>query len=122
MELTETPVRLADRHDTAELRFPREDGSRVPYKVFSSQAVYEREQERIFRGPTWNFVALEAELPKPGDFKSSFVGDTPVVVTRGEDGTLSAWVNRCAHRARAGVPPGTRQRQLAYLRLPPMEL
>ncbi len=98
MEMTESPEAPIDRADSSDVRFPRDDGSRVPYKVFSSQAVYEREQERIFRGPTWSFVALEAEIPKPGDFKSTFVGDTPVVVTRGEDGALAAWVNRCAHR------------------------
>jgi anthranilate 1,2-dioxygenase large subunit len=80
------------------LHFPQADGSRVPYAVFSSREVFEREQERIYRGPTWSFVALEAEIPKPGDYKSSFVGDTPVVVTRAPDGTLAAWVNRCAHR------------------------
>jgi anthranilate 1,2-dioxygenase large subunit len=78
--------------------FPREDGSRIPYEVYSSPEVYRLEQERIFRGPIWSFVAMEAELPHPNDFKSTFVGDAPVVVTRDADGTLSAWVNRCAHR------------------------
>ena len=78
--------------------FPHTDGSRVPYTVFSSEEIYAREQERIYRGPTWNFLGLEAEIPKPGDYKSTFVGDTPVVMTRAEDGTLAAWVNRCAHR------------------------
>ena len=78
--------------------FPRADGSRIPFKVYSSPEIYQLEQERIFRGPTWSFVALEAEIPKPGNFKTSFVGDTPVVVTRNEDDSLSAWVNRCAHR------------------------
>jgi anthranilate 1,2-dioxygenase large subunit len=78
--------------------FPHRDGSRVPYKVFSSQEIYDLEQERIYRGPTWNFLGLEAEIPKPGDYKSTFVGDTPVVMTRAEDGSLAAWVNRCAHR------------------------
>ncbi|MDB5998872.1 MAG: aromatic oxygenase [Rhizobacter sp.] len=82
----------------SEVRFPRTDGSRVPFKVFSSQAVYEREQERIFRGPTWSFLGLECEIPKAGDFKSTFIGDTPVVVTRNKDTSLAAWVNRCAHR------------------------
>jgi anthranilate 1,2-dioxygenase large subunit len=81
--------------------FPRDDGSRVPYGVFSSQAVYDLEQERIFRGPTWSFLGLEAEIGKPGDFKSTFIGDTPVVMTRTEDGGLAAWVNRCAHRGAA---------------------
>lgn len=78
--------------------FPREDGSRIPYKVYSSQEIYDLEQERIYRGPTWSFLGLEVEIAKPGDFKSTFIGDTPVVVTRNDDMTLSAWVNRCAHR------------------------
>ncbi|WP_257551905.1 anthranilate 1,2-dioxygenase large subunit AndAc [Sphingopyxis sp. DBS4] len=80
------------------LTFPRNDGSRVPYTVFSSQEIYDREQERIFRGPVWNFLGLEAEIPNPHDFKRTFVGDTPVVMTRCADGSLAAWVNRCAHR------------------------
>jgi len=78
--------------------FPRADGSRIPFKVYSSPEIYRLEQERIFRGPVWSFVGLEAEISNPCDFKSTFVGDTPVVVTRNPDGTLSAWVNRCAHR------------------------
>jgi anthranilate 1,2-dioxygenase large subunit len=78
--------------------FPRADGSRIPFKVYSSPEIYQLEQERIFRGPTWSFVALEAEIPNPNDFKSTFVGDTPIVITRNGDGSLSAWVNRCAHR------------------------
>ena len=80
-----------------QVHFPQPDGSSVPYRVFSSQEVYEREQERIFRGPVWSFLGLEAEIPHLGDFKSTFVGDTPVVVTRTADG-LACWVNRCAHR------------------------
>jgi anthranilate 1,2-dioxygenase large subunit len=78
--------------------FPRADGSRVPFEVYSSPEIYRLEQERIFRGPVWSFVAMEAEIPNPGDFKSTFIGDTPVVVARNEDSTLSVWVNRCAHR------------------------
>jgi anthranilate 1,2-dioxygenase large subunit len=78
--------------------FPRADGSRIPYKVYSSDELYALEQERIFRGPVWSFLGLEAELPNAGDFKSTFVGDTPVVVTRNDDGSLSTWINRCAHR------------------------
>lgn len=70
----------------------------VPYWVFTSQEVFEREQERIYRGPFWSFIALEDEIPNVGDYKSTFIGATPVVVTRGEDGEFYGWVNRCAHR------------------------
>lgn len=88
---------MATREAEREVHFPQPDGSRVPYKVFSSQEVFEREQERIYRGPHWSFLALAAEMPNMNDFKSTFVGDTPVVVTRTPDG-FAAWVNRCAHR------------------------
>src|SRR6185437_15573961 len=30
--------------------------------------------------------------------KTTFLGETPVIVTRGEDGAIHAMVNRCAHR------------------------
>jgi anthranilate 1,2-dioxygenase large subunit len=81
--------------------FPRNDGSRVPYTVFNSPAIYAREQERIYRGPTWSFLGLEAEIPHNGDFKSTYIGDAPVVMTRTGEGHIAAWVNRCAHRGAA---------------------
>lgn len=80
------------------LRWPQEGGSRVPYQVFTDPAIYNLEQERLFRGPSWNFLGLEAEVAHTGDYKSTYLGDTPVVLTRGQDGTLHAFVNRCAHR------------------------
>ena len=78
--------------------FPAEDCSRIPYGVYRDPEVYALEQQRIFRGPVWNFLALEAEIPKPGDFRVVAVGDTPVIVNRGRDGAIHAMVNRCAHR------------------------
>lgn len=75
-----------------------DDVTRIPYRVFLDPAIYAYEQECLFRGPIWNYVGLEAELPNPQDFKATFVGDTPIVVTRGKEGTLHAFVNRCAHR------------------------
>ena len=83
---------------TADVAWPVTDGTRVPFEIYTSQDVFDREQERIFRGPLWNYVALEAEIPAPGDFKTSFVGDTPVVVSRAQDGGVHVFVNRCAHR------------------------
>jgi len=74
------------------------DYTRVPYWLFTDEDIYRREQERIFKGPVWNYVGLEAEIPRPGDFKTTFVGETPVLINRAEDGTLVAMVNRCSHR------------------------
>jgi anthranilate 1,2-dioxygenase large subunit len=74
------------------------EACRVPYKVFTDRSFYDREQEHIFRGENWSYVALEAEVPNAGDYKTTFVGDTPVIVTRDADGGLNVVVNRCAHR------------------------
>ena len=41
--------------------WPDDDLSVIPDWVYTDQAIYEREVERIFHGPTWNYVALEAE-------------------------------------------------------------
>jgi len=79
-------------------RWPDGGLQEVPDWVYTSPEIYQREIERIFHGPTWNFVALEAELPRPGDYKRSYVGATPVVVARAEDGSLHVFENRCAHR------------------------
>lgn len=78
--------------------WPRNDYSRVPFHLYHDEAVFALEMERIFRGPVWNYLALEAELPNPGDYRTCWVGDTPVVVSRGADGAIHAFVNRCAHR------------------------
>ena len=78
--------------------WPALDYSRVPYRLYHDAEIYEREQERIFRGPVWSFLGLEAEIPNPGDFRATWVGDTPVIVNRDEKGALRAFVNRCAHR------------------------
>jgi salicylate 5-hydroxylase large subunit len=78
--------------------WPAEATSRVPFWLYSDAEIYRLEQERIFAGPAWSYVALEAELPDAGDFKRSAIGDKPVVVVRDESGDINVVVNRCAHR------------------------
>lgn len=81
-----------------QVHWPRADYSRVPYWLYHDPTLYPLEQERIFKGPTWCYVALEAEIPNPGDFRTCYLGETPVIVNRDKDGKLHAMVNRCAHR------------------------
>jgi phenylpropionate dioxygenase-like ring-hydroxylating dioxygenase large terminal subunit len=80
------------------LTWPGAGNARVPYRVFSDLAIYRQELERIFLGPTWQFLTLACDLPQPGDYMTTFLGETPVIVTRGGDGEIHAMVNRCAHR------------------------
>ncbi|MDB5688820.1 MAG: tpaAa [Sphingomonas bacterium] len=72
--------------------------TRVPYWVFQRGDVYAREQDRIFQGDSWNYLCLEAEIPEIGDFVATHIGDQPVIVTRGPDGQIYGFENRCAHR------------------------
>jgi anthranilate 1,2-dioxygenase large subunit len=88
-----------DRLDgTFDYKWPEDSLQFVPDWVYTSPEIYQREVKSIFHGPTWNFVALEAEIPKPGDYKRSYVGPTPVVVARDKDGSVHVFENRCAHR------------------------
>jgi salicylate 5-hydroxylase large subunit len=70
----------------------------VPFWAYSDPGIYAREQERVFGGRSWNYVALEAEIPAPGDYKRTFIGDKPVVVVRDAEGGINVVENRCAHR------------------------
>lgn len=75
-----------------------DENTRVPYWLMHDPNVYRREQERIFRGPTWHYLCLEAELPQGGAFVTTHIGETPVIVTRDENGDLHGLVNRCRHK------------------------
>jgi len=79
-------------------KWPGEGNCRVPFWVYTDPEVYKLEQERIFRGSTWNYVGLEAEIPNPGDFRTTYIGDTSVIVARDEDRSVNALVNKCGHR------------------------
>lgn len=75
-----------------------EDTTRVPYWVYQDDTVRRAEQQKVFAGPTWNYLCLEAEIPAQGDFRTTFVGEMPVIVVRGPDEEIYAFENRCAHR------------------------
>jgi salicylate 5-hydroxylase large subunit len=78
--------------------WPAAGDSRVPYWVYTDEAIYRREIERIFEGPTWNYLGLECEIPSPGDYKRTWIGERSVLVIRGENGAINGVLNRCAHR------------------------
>ena len=80
------------------LRWPAEGITRVPLHVFSDPEIYAWEQDRIFRGPSWNYLCLEAEIPEAGDYVTTRVGDSPIIVVRKGDGSVNALVNRCVHK------------------------
>lgn len=78
--------------------WPEIGEARVPFRIYTDADIYREEQERVFRGDAWHFVALEIEFPNPGDFRTGSIGDTPVFAARDPQGQVKVFVNRCAHR------------------------
>jgi len=78
--------------------WPSNGLTEIPFRLYTDPEQYQIEQERIFKGPTWNFLCLAAEIANPGDYVATTVGETSVIVTRDGEGQINAIVNRCAHR------------------------
>lgn len=72
--------------------------SRIPFDAYTDPALYRRELERFFYGPHWSYVGLEAEVPNPGDYKRTAIGERSVILSRDQDGALHVVENVCAHR------------------------
>jgi anthranilate 1,2-dioxygenase large subunit len=91
---------MSDTGSTTEHRssWPSNGVSEVPYRVYTDQAQYDREQERLFLGDTWGYLCLEVEVAKPGDYVATTVGEVAVLVARDADGNVNAFENRCVHR------------------------
>jgi anthranilate 1,2-dioxygenase large subunit len=85
-------------HEAEGRVWPSDGLTRVPFWVFQDRDIYAAEQRRIFQGPSWNYLCLAVEVKNTGDFVTTFVGDTSVIVSRDSDGELYAFENRCAHR------------------------
>src|SRR5262249_7929569 len=80
-------------------RWPDAGTSHIPNWVYTDPEIVAREQERVFAGPGWLDVCLDAEIAKPGDFKRSRLGTREVVAVRGPSGEVNVLVNCCAHRS-----------------------
>jgi len=80
--------------------------ARVPYWVYQDEANYRAELRRIFEGPTWSYVCLESDLERPGDYRTTFVGEMPVVVVRGRHRPTCSTrlAGEIRHRARRHKP------------------
>ena len=94
----DTPAQAAPAAAPPDFKWPDGGVSRVPFRVFSDPAIYALEQEKIFRGPVWHYLCLETEVRQSGDIKTTWLGQTPIIVTRDQDGAVHAMVNRCAHK------------------------
>ncbi len=77
-----------------------EDGTWVSRRLFFDPELYEIEKHRVF-GRSWLMVGHESQIPNPGDFFLSFMGEQSVIVVRDNEGAIRVHLNTCPHR---GMP------------------
>jgi Rieske 2Fe-2S family protein len=69
----------------------------LPGRSYTDPGIFAAEQERIFEAQ-WTAAARAADLAAPGSFRTVSVGRESVVLLRGRDGALRAFLNVCRHR------------------------
>jgi glycine betaine catabolism A len=69
----------------------------LPGRFYTDPEVFAAEQERIFEAQ-WIAAGRAADLAAPGSFRAVSVGRESVLLLRGQDGALRAFLNVCRHR------------------------
>ena len=79
-------------------KWENEGSSRVPFWAYTREDLYKKELDKFFYSGHWCFVGLEAEIPNPGDYRRSVIGERSVIMVRDPDGGINVVENVCAHR------------------------
>jgi nitrite reductase/ring-hydroxylating ferredoxin subunit len=78
----------------------------VPTSEYHDEPLWRLENERLFRSVPLA-VALTAELRESGDYKAFDIAGLPVLLVRGGDGQVRAFLNVCRHRGAMLCESGT---------------
>jgi phenylpropionate dioxygenase-like ring-hydroxylating dioxygenase large terminal subunit len=80
-----------------EIQNPVAEGWTLPASWYADVAVSALERERIF-ARAWQYAGRTDQVAGPGEYFVSQAGHVPILVVRGRDEALRAFVNVCRHR------------------------
>jgi phenylpropionate dioxygenase-like ring-hydroxylating dioxygenase large terminal subunit len=69
----------------------------VDRRMYSDPEIYQLELERVFTR-TWLPIGHESQIPNPGDFFESYMGEESVIMCRNLNGEVKVLLNSCRHR------------------------
>jgi nitrite reductase/ring-hydroxylating ferredoxin subunit len=73
------------------------DTGMISRRIFIEPQIYEAELRQIF-ARCWLFLCHDSQIPEPGDFLTTWMGEDPVLIARDTGGTVRAFLNVCRHR------------------------
>ena len=69
----------------------------ISREIFVNEDIYRQEQEQVF-ARAWLFIGHESQIPKPGDFLVSSMGEESVILCRDRAAKIHVFLNSCRHR------------------------
>ena len=69
----------------------------ISREIFVNEEIYQEELEQLF-ARAWLFIGHESQVPKPGDFFVSRMGEESVILTRDRQEKVHVFLNTCRHR------------------------
>jgi len=69
----------------------------ISRRIFIEPEIYEQELTQIF-ARCWLYLCHDSQIPLPGDFFTTTMGEDPVLVVRDTSGKVGAFLNVCRHR------------------------
>lgn len=97
MNAIEPQVISLVRNPFADIGREIQHANHLPGSIYTSEDVARQEKDRIFTRQ-WLCVLREEEVKNVGDYASLRIAGEPVVVSRGKDGKVQAFMNMCLHR------------------------
>src|SRR5215813_4837746 len=69
----------------------------ISREIFVNEDISQQEREQVF-ARTWLFIGHETQIPNPGDYFVTSMGEESVILTRDSKRGISAFLNTCRHR------------------------